>query len=187
MRDQLLAPLEGVARVVPRAIEELAEVHVEVAQEGVRAVGVGDRDAEIASVLLGPDVEGEGLRIAQPRPERLTGLHVLVRHRAQRRQVVAHGEPDIRGAREVLGPILLPGLRQVTPIPDPDTGLAECNWTASYVLAVPSSWVSGVYLAKLTGQITGKQSYIIFTVRDDARASAILFQNSVTTYHAYNN
>ena len=46
------------------------------------------------------------------------------------------------GAREVLGPILLPGLRQVTPIPDPDTGLAECNWTASYVLAVPSTWVS---------------------------------------------
>jgi len=30
----LLAPVEGVAGVVARAVEELAEVHVEVAQEG---------------------------------------------------------------------------------------------------------------------------------------------------------
>ena len=33
----------------------------------------------------------------------------------------------------------------------------------------------------------GQQSYIIFVVRDDSRASDYLFQSSVTTYQAYNN
>ena len=82
--DHLLAPFERIARVVPRAVEQLAEVHVEVAQESVGAVGVGDRDAEVAAVFLRPLVEGEGLRVAQPRAERLAGLHVLVRHGAER-------------------------------------------------------------------------------------------------------
>jgi hypothetical protein len=46
-------------------------------------------------------------------------------------------------------------------------------------------WVSGVYVAKLTAG-SGKQSYIIFVVRDDARSSPYLVQSSVTTYQAYN-
>jgi hypothetical protein len=70
--------------------------------------------------------------------------------------------------------------------------LVECNWTNPYVLAIPNSadptdWASGVYLAKLTGGTSGKHSYIVFVVRDDARPSAILMQSSVTTYAAYNN
>src|SRR6185369_8685440 len=69
--DHALAPVERIARVVAHAVEELAEVHVEVAQEGVEAVGVGERDAEVAAVLLRPLVEREYLRIAQARPQRL--------------------------------------------------------------------------------------------------------------------
>jgi hypothetical protein len=91
------------------------------------------------------------------------------------------------GARELAGPIALSGTVQPAPIPDPTTGLTECHWINPYVLNIPTTWVSGVYLAKLTAATSGKQSYIIFDVRDDARPSTIVFQSSVSTYQAYNN
>jgi hypothetical protein len=53
------------------------------------------------------------------------------------------------------------------------------------VLSVPSTWVSGFYLVKLQAS-SGKQSYIIFVVRNDGRQSDLFFQASVTTYQAYN-
>src|SRR5262249_44946717 len=62
----------------------------------------------------------------------------------------------------------------------------ECDWTNPYILQIPNDWVSGVYLAKLTNSGDGKQSYIVFVVREDSRASDFLFQSSVTTYQAYN-
>src|SRR5262249_22807479 len=74
-----------------------------------------------------------------------------------------------------------------TPSPDPTTNLIECQWTNPYTLTIPSTWVSGVYLVKLTALSSGKQSYIVFVVRQDSRNSAILFNSSVTTYQAYNN
>ncbi len=65
-------------------------------------------------------------------------------------------------------------------------------WQRSYTLPIPTNWVSGVYVARLTTgtnvtpQTTGRQSYIIFTVREDARTSDLLCQASVTTWQAYN-
>lgn len=94
------------------------------------------------------------------------------------------------GARLVRGGITLPGVRQPMPTPDPVTGLIECQWQVSYTLATASperdDWLSGVYLVKLTGSASGKQSYIIFVVREDDRPSDFLFQSSVTTFQAYN-
>jgi hypothetical protein len=97
------------------------------------------------------------------------------------------------GARLVAGPIVRSGVSQVIPVEDPNNGLLiECNWTDPYVLAIPNNlsdptdWCSGIYLAKLTGLSSGKQSYIIFAVRDDTRSSDFLFQSSVTTFQAYN-
>jgi hypothetical protein len=87
----------------------------------------------------------------------------------------------------------LHGARQ--PVPQMgEAGVIDClgqtpssrNWVSTYSLVVPSDWVSGVYLAKLTTLTTGKQSYIIFIVREDSRSSDFLFQCSVTTYQAYN-
>lgn len=95
------------------------------------------------------------------------------------------------GARLVQGGISLPGVRQPMPTADPATGLIECQWQVSYTLStkteVPGEWLSGVYLAKLTGTSSGKQSYIIFVVREDDRPADLLFQSSVTTFQAYNN
>ncbi len=91
------------------------------------------------------------------------------------------------GGRLMLNIPTLTGVSQPAPIPDPDTGMVECNWSQSYLLNVPSTgWISGIYLAQLTAS-SGKQSYIIFVVREDARPSLYLAQEGATTYQAYNN
>lgn len=97
------------------------------------------------------------------------------------------------GAREIARPIRLHGQVQPPSTTDPGTGLIECQWKDPLILAIPhnqsdaTDWASGVYLAKLTTEPTGDQSYIVFVVRDDARPSTYLVQSSVTTFQAYNN
>lgn len=93
-----------------------------------------------------------------------------------------------QGGRLMLSIPNLTGDVQSMPEPQDSTnyGLIECNWNESYRLTVPTDWISGVYLAKLTESLHGWQSYIIFVVRDDARAADVLMQCSVTTYQAYN-
>jgi hypothetical protein len=86
------------------------------------------------------------------------------------------------GGRQVLGSQRLPGVQQVTPAPP---GPIECHWTNPFHLHVPTSWLSGIYLVKLHGNTSGKESYIIFTVRDSRHAD-LVFQQSVITYQAYN-
>ena len=66
-----------------------------------------------------------------------------------------------------------------------DKRLRDCRWSASASLRIPSDWVSGVYLGKLTSLKTGLQSYVVFIVRDERRAD-FLFQCSDTTWQAYN-
>ena len=90
-----------------------------------------------------------------------------------------------KGARLMSEIRRLPGQAQTIPLPDA-AGMVECKWKNPYRLAIPGSWVSGVYLAKLIEGDNLHQAYIIFVVRDDARASDFLFQSSVTTFQAYN-
>jgi N,N-dimethylformamidase beta subunit-like, C-terminal len=90
-----------------------------------------------------------------------------------------------KGGRRVLGPQTLTGVKQITPTPDPTTGLLECQWTNPFTIHVPTSWLSGIYLVKLHGNTSGKESYITFAVRDSRQAD-LVFQQSVITYHAYN-
>src|SRR6266700_2247335 len=68
---------------------------------------------------------------------------------------------------------------------DPATLLIQCNWSPAYTLTTQTSWTSGIYLAVLTNA----QSFynnIIFVVRDDSRVAALLYQQPVNTYQAYN-
>jgi hypothetical protein len=95
------------------------------------------------------------------------------------------------GARLVVGNIRRTGIKQTIPEADAETGLIECDWTDPYTLttadpADPTNWLSGIYLAKLTTD-RGKQSYIMFVIREDERASEYLYQSSATTFQAYNN
>jgi hypothetical protein len=90
------------------------------------------------------------------------------------------------GARLVQSMGSFTGHHQAIPSPDAVTGIVACtNWVKSTTLQVPSTWVSGVYLAKLTDP-AGDSSFIFFVVRNDGGHEDILFQSSVTTYEAYN-
>ena len=90
------------------------------------------------------------------------------------------------GGRRMSEAISLTGIDQPACPPDATTGLIDCDWTESHAITIPPNWLSGVYLAKLTGDPSGNQSYIMFVVRDD-RSAALVFQSAVTTYQAYNN
>lgn len=71
---------------------------------------------------------------------------------------------------------------------DPPVGpkrLRACDWPPCAELEIPSDWLSGVYLGKLTALDSGLQSYVVFIVRDDRRADFI-FQASDHTWQAYN-
>ena len=67
------------------------------------------------------------------------------------------------------------------------TGLIDCgNWAVSASWTVPTTAVSGVYLAELVRNDTGGKSQIPFVVRDDASHSNVLYQTSDATWQAYN-
>lgn len=89
------------------------------------------------------------------------------------------------GARHLvtLGPF--EGITQPEPV-EGEKRLQECQWATTTSLVIPESWVSGVYMGKLT-RLDGDpyQSYIIFIVKDD-RPADILFQCSDNTWQAYN-
>jgi hypothetical protein len=94
------------------------------------------------------------------------------------------------GSRSMMAPVLRVGQQQEPARFYESAGLVECDWRDPYVLTTgnstdPTDWPSGIYVAKLTAA-SGKQSYMPFVVRDDSRASDILFQCSVNTYQAYN-
>jgi hypothetical protein len=95
------------------------------------------------------------------------------------------------GARKVAA-----GLRPSATLPqtqpacltDPQpTGLIDCgNWAVSASWTVPTTAVSGVYIAHLVRDDASGGSHIVFVVRDDSSHSNILFQTSDETWQAYN-
>jgi Bacterial Ig-like domain (group 2)/Bacterial Ig domain len=80
-------------------------------------------------------------------------------------------------------------LPQVQPacLTNSETQLYDCgNWGISASWTVPTTAVSGVYVAAPVRNDTGGASNIVFVVRNDASHSAILFQTSDETWQAYN-
>jgi hypothetical protein len=70
---------------------------------------------------------------------------------------------------------------------DPSTGEVDCgNWSVSASWTVPSTAVSGVYIAHLVREDTGASSQIEFVVRNDTSHSDLLVQTSDATWQAYN-
>jgi hypothetical protein len=91
------------------------------------------------------------------------------------------------GARKWASFTNITGRSQPDCLTNSATGLIDCgNWTESGTWSVPSTAVSGVYVAKLTRFDTGGASHIAFVVRDDAAQADIVFQTSDTTWQAYN-
>ncbi len=80
----------------------------------------------------------------------------------------------------------LAGTPQTYTGPDATFGTIEFDWPVSHSLTVPTTWTSGVYMAKLTNA-DGYDNYIPFAVRDDGRPAQLMYQQSVITDQAYNN
>jgi Domain of unknown function (DUF4082)/Bacterial Ig domain len=102
------------------------------------------------------------------------------------------------GGRKVASSVPAAGLSTVTilrmpsaqpgPFTNSSIGLVDAgNWSVSASWAVPSTAVSGVYIAHLVRQdATSGENHIPFIVRDDGVPHDIVFQTSDTTWHAYN-
>lgn len=72
-----------------------------------------------------------------------------------------------------------------TAVPNQETMAA--NWTKNVDLGIPSSWESGMYLAKVVDSSL-KESYIPFVVKDpNPNSNGMGLLISVNTYQAYNN
>ena len=64
-----------------------------------------------------------------------------------------------------------------------------CTWPVSpggYSLTVPTTWTTGLYLAKLENSATGHQAYVPFAVREDDRDAVYYYEQAVMTYQSYN-
>ncbi len=93
------------------------------------------------------------------------------------------------GARLIADLGTITGIAQAACGYDATTGLMDCgNWTVTATWAVPSTAVSGLYIAKLTRSAAGGggTSHITFVVRDDASTSDLYVQTSDATWQAYN-
>ncbi len=70
---------------------------------------------------------------------------------------------------------------------DTSVNLVDCgNWAVSASWTIPTTAVSGIYIADLIRDDTGGASQIVFIVRNDASHSDILFQTADETWQAYN-
>jgi hypothetical protein len=96
------------------------------------------------------------------------------------------------GARKITSVTPSVSLPQTQPacLSDTATENFDCgNWAVSAQWTVPTTVVSGVFVAKLTRTDpsgNGDSSHITFVVRDDSSTSDLFFQTSDTTWHAYN-
>jgi len=89
------------------------------------------------------------------------------------------------GARLVWRSDALPGGVQPAAVVDPATGMREAPWSPSATVAIGHDWTPGVYMLELISP-DGGASYVPLTVRDDSSHAAVILQNSVTTWQAYN-
>jgi len=61
----------------------------------------------------------------------------------------------------------------------------EATWTSPLSVSITSTWVEGNYVLKLVSS-TGGQSYVPLIVRNDASHAALVLQQQVSTWQAYN-
>jgi hypothetical protein len=91
------------------------------------------------------------------------------------------------GARLITDLGSFAGVVQPTPVTETATGLVDCgNWSESASWQVPTTAVTGVYIARLIRADNQGASHIVFVVRDDNTPSDLLFKTSDATWQAYN-
>ena len=64
-------------------------------------------------------------------------------------------------------------------------GTVSCPWSPTLTIGVTDQWLPGCYLLKLVNDV-GQEQFVPLTIRNDASMASFVFQNSVTTWQAYN-
>ena len=77
------------------------------------------------------------------------------------------------------------GHDQPPPTRTSGTNMIETHWSPSLRIHITDDWPQGVYMLKLVAS-NGAQGYVPLTLRDDSSHAALVIQNSVTTWQAYN-
>ncbi len=117
-------------------------------------------------------------------------MAILTPAKAYRVEIYRLGYYGGLGARlvDTVRPTVALPQRQPPCLTDPSIGLIDCgNWADSVDWVVPTDTVSGVFLAKIVREDgTNGAGQIVFVVRDDDRASAVLVMTSDETWEAYN-
>jgi hypothetical protein len=152
-------------------------------QYGVPAVIVDPKASLLDWQLSRPDsdaVRGYGDRISVGAGQTI-GFHLTGLDRVARLDIFRIGRGD---GQHVLTIPSVPVVRRAEVSPDPTNGLIDEGWPRSALLKIPTSWQSGVYLVKLTGN-SGGQSYIPFIVQP-AAPTALTVVLPTMTYQAYN-
>ena len=64
----------------------------------------------------------------------------------------------------------------------------EAGWSTTLKFKIPNTWISGLYLIKLTENATsfGHEAFVPLIIREDSKKSAILWQIPTATAQAYN-
>ena len=104
-------------------------------------------------------------------------------------QIFRLGYYQGKGARKIDDVTPSAPLPQIQPAcaTDSATEIYDCGtWGVSASWAIPSTAVSGVYIALLERSDTNDSSQIPFIIRDDASHSEVVYQTSDTTWQAYN-
>jgi len=141
--------------------------------------GIGDATIQGFATQMSVNVgETESFKISTP----ASSYHI---------DILRVGYYQGNGARKVVSGLApsasLPQTQPACKNDTAQTGLIDCgNWAVSASWAVPSTAVSGLYLAHLVRNDTGGSSIIPFVVRNDASHSDMLFQTSDETWQAYN-
>ena len=89
------------------------------------------------------------------------------------------------GGRLAVETDFVPAAVQAAPVVTPGIGTVTCPWSPTLMLNITKDWLPGCYLLKLVGD-GGEEQFVPLTIRNDASMAAYVFQNSVTTWQAYN-
>jgi hypothetical protein len=115
----------------------------------------------------------------------IVALHVSTKARAFHMDAYRIGYYSGLGGRLVWRSPAVRGRKQAAPEFLARTNTIEARWPASLRFRVTRAWVPGDYLLKLVSS-SGGESYVPLTIRDDTSTAALVIQNAVTTWQAYN-
>ena len=180
-------PRASTTTTTPPAVRQLSEVEGVMLPTSSAIVAENARvgDAWWVTTPQAPgDIEGYADKVSAQVGDVVT-LRVSTKAATFHVEAYRMGYYQGAGGRLVWTSADVPGVRQAAPVLIGPTNTVECSWTPSIQVTIDPTWPPGAYLLKLVGA-TSEQGFVPLCVRDDTSQSAILIQQSVASWQAYN-